>query len=90
MEEDPLFVLHELKRRLEAFMCPEVLEKAADLLEHLKNDDMLDRYRYFSDHSISRSDCRYTKMAMNIFLKEEGEDVKSLIDWLYKNWAKKT
>lgn len=89
MEEDPLIVLHELKRRLEAFLRPEVLEKATDLLEHLKKDDMVDRYYYFSEHSVARGDCRYAKLAMDIFLKEEGDDVKGLVEWLYKNWVEK-
>lgn len=85
--DDPLLALHELKKELLAFMQPEVLKKAAEMLELLGDGGNVDKYEYFLNHSELRGDCRYAQLAKEFFLKEDGETAKELVGWLYKNWA---
>jgi hypothetical protein len=87
--EDPLLALHILKQALRELMRPEVLEKFVELRTHLEEDGMLDRYAYFLTQSELKDDCRYTKMAAHYFIEEHGDNVATLIRWLYENWASK-
>lgn len=87
MENDPLLVLYELKKELSAFMRPEVLKKATELLEHLKDGSNVDKYEYFMKHSKFKEDCRYTQLAKEFFIKDDEPRAKELVRWLYKNWA---
>jgi len=87
MTDDPLLVLHQLKKELSSFMRPQVLEKAADLLEALGEGGYLDRYEYFIKHSRFKEDCRYTQLSKELFLKEDAPTAKELVAWLYKNWV---
>lgn len=89
-DTDSLLVLNRLRVVLGALLVPDVLDKLLSLKEELGDEEgLLNRYQYLSEHAVERENCRYTRMAKHYFLEEHGDNVISLINWLYENYTSK-
>jgi hypothetical protein len=49
---------------------------------------MLERYKYFVEHSEDGEDCRYAAMAKKFFYEDRAKGVAKHINWLADNWAR--
>jgi glucose-6-phosphate-specific signal transduction histidine kinase len=89
-DTDALLVLNKLRKILDELFQPEVMNKFMDLKEALGDDHgMVSRYDWFLHNSEEKENCRYTRMAKEIFLAEQGDNIVELIRWLHDNWARK-
>jgi hypothetical protein len=86
---DVLLEMNHLRKILDNFMRPDVLDKIVELQEELgDNNSLLERYDWFLQNSEFKEDCAYAKMSKNLFLVEHGDNMINLIKWLYNNFAK--
>ena len=88
-DNDVLIRLATLREDLKEFLKPEVLNKLVDFIQDCGPDNsMLERYKYFSEHSDQGKDCRYAAIAKKFFLEDRADKVARDIQWLFENWAK--
>ena len=74
---------------LQKMMSPEILAKFADFLESTGGDNsLIERYEWFAKNSENGTDCRYARMAKDLFIAEHADKTAEAIKWLYENWAK--
>ncbi len=87
---DHLIVLAKLKKSLQIFMNPKILNKFVDFLESTGGDNsMLERYQWFAENGEDGKDCKYAKLSKEFFEKDHARAVAQNISWLYHNWARK-
>lgn len=86
---DTMNVLFDLRQRLRSLLQPEILSALADLLEATGGDESnIDKYKVFVAKSTEGEDCRYARIAKELFLKNEAGNVAQSVNWLYENWSK--
>lgn len=86
--DDVLFRLAELRVMLLPMMDPAVLNELANFLEAIGTDaSMVQRYKWFCEKSDEGADCKYARVAKELFLHEQADKVAKQIVWLYENWA---
>lgn len=84
-----LIELNKLREDLRKFLHPQVLNLLVDFLESCgKDNSLLERYSWFCEHSTNGPDCRYAKIAKNIFENDEAKKVAEMVVKLYHGWAK--
>jgi len=91
-DTDAMLVLNKLRKGLNELLQPEVLEKLVSLLEELGSDNhscMLERHEWFVKNGKFGENCAYAKMAKNLFLQENSDNVIDLIKWINENWISK-
>ena len=91
-DTDAMLVLNKLRKGLNELLQPEVLEKLVSLLEELGADNracMLERHEWFVENGEFGENCPYAKMAKNLFLQENSDNVIELLKWLNENWVSK-
>ncbi len=87
-----MLVLNKIRRGLHELLQPEVLDKLLSLQEELGGDNpscMLERHDWFVKNGKYGELCPYAKMAKNLFLEENSDNVITLIKWVNKNWISK-
>jgi hypothetical protein len=90
VRDQVLLNLAVLRENPKKMMHPEVLRYFADFLTATGEDDntMLDRFKFFAEHSEHGTDCSYAVAAKQFFLRDQACDAAKAIIWLYHNWAK--
>ena len=84
-----LLELSDLRKSLKKLIKPEVLNHIVDFLDNTGGDkSMIERYDWFCHNSEHGGDCKYARIAKEIFLKDEAKSVAKTIIWLYNNWAR--
>jgi hypothetical protein len=90
MHEDPTFLLNRLRKILDELLKPETLNQLVKLKEELGDEKgMLARWEWFTNNRAEGADCHYAKLAKDLFLRNNGDNVITLICWLNDNWASK-
>lgn len=94
MEKDNTLIrLSEFRDLLKELMVPEVLNQLATFIEDTEDTSsdtsMLEKYRWFCENAENGPECRYAKMAKNLFYQLEAKKAAKTINWLYHNFGKK-
>jgi hypothetical protein len=91
-DTDTMLVLNKLRKGLNEFLKPEVLDKFVTLSEELGGDNpscMLERHDWFVNNGKYGESCPYAKMAKTLFLEDNSDNVIELLKWLNENWVSK-